>query len=206
MLGTLISVLTVSPRRYLLVGVSTLSIMGCSSELSRGQAADLVRARLESQSVVSEITVRGLALRQLIDAGHLVIASEKQHCGIGPCSDVRPVDGPDRLFSNVDGRYYLRVPEQDNALRLKLRVPLRPSNVRITGITQNNLMAVVEFTFSYDVPAAIAGLNTTAKYQTFAGPQNLSYVQAWPGGADVLAPQSGRWTMQRYDDGWRIAQ
>lgn len=206
MCGILMS--NVGLHRHLGLGLvaCALVLVGCNSALSRGQAANLVRATLETKNVVSQIRVSGAALRELIDGGHIIVA-EEQYRSFGRCSGVRAGGGPQPLFNKIEGNYCRElVPGTGNALILTLSAPLRPSNIQITGIAQDKqgTSAVVEFTFSYDPPAVIAGLTSTGQVSTFMGVHQEFFVRIWPGMANLFGLHSGRYMIQRYDDGWRV--
>jgi len=195
-----------------LVGLIIASAACSNRSLSRDKAEQMIRSRLESENTVYEVRVRGIALQQLLEAGHLALSQNERWCGISECADVQVSSTGRELFSDAKGAFYKRMP-RDNAAVLTLAQPIAPRNLNITGIVSDgqNVTAVVEFVYSYDPPPAIAQLDVTSQGDSFMGMGKVSVsgIEMSRNGivvAGLLGPHNARWTFQRYDDGWRLVR
>jgi hypothetical protein len=189
---------------------------GFSQTISRAEALKLVQAALKHDNVVSQVRVSGRpAVDVLVQKGHVGLTDAR--CELpewAPCKNVVLSNAGDSLFTAATGEYYGGLVGGSNKAVLILRTGLLPTDVTVTGIRPlgANESVVVEFTFTYQVPALLADL---PPWQEVSPDQMVPAVKLeLSGGIHVgsAPPYAGvvgrRWKgwrqLLRYDDGWRV--
>lgn len=187
--------------------------VGWFEQMWQGNGSGLERSKLIVQP---EITFRN----HLVDAG--VLQKLPDTIGAGGCNPmpaciehnkwVNFAVIPSQDVEDVDKGLFVH----DMNMEYANIVLARPSNIRVTGITQEGIDATVEFNYEYSLtPVFIRIVQQTkddfAKCTTpellFSPPSYCPKWGGWLSEADITAKKgTGSISFRNYDDGWRIVK
>lgn len=172
------------PYRLLLMLLPFLGVLGCSGDLTRSKAAELISAHEDFLSARPAIYTT--------DLRHNSQAAIE--CGQGTLWEWTANLDPQLMEAGQRFYEIARTNTSSGNIQLQLRMP--PKIVEVTGITGEGQSRRVEFRWEYD------GINSL--------PSEVSRCIEAVGGANQagiagsLGQTTGAADFQLYDDGWRI--